>query len=94
MGAYIPDPEMFLAQHGLEIKNEALFEAGARAELRDPRASRVPVVMADNGSFQAAIIIVDDRELNRVLQTIDDRPWRFFFVERQLLAPFLPKKMD
>lgn len=90
MGTYIkPDPEEFLAEHGTEFRTEAVFEKAARYELNDPHADRLPVVMADNGDFRAAVIIMDEREFNRVMLTVDDRRWRFFFVSKDKLKPFL-----
>lgn len=88
MGSYINPPhiskEQFLEAHGIEVTREdaAAFDFSTDDDI-------LPVVLVNNGPFTAAAIAHSQRELDEFTRLDDDRPRKWFLVERVLLEPYM-----
>jgi hypothetical protein len=83
MGQYINPPG--------ETKEAFLLKNGTPAEASWPIDNSFGLVcLLNNGSFNAAGICFDRKELEEFNDSRDDRPKRWFLVKRDLLRPYCP----
>lgn len=81
MGCYInpkdlPKEKWLLNKGILTTKDDVLSH-----DYNDPCVGFVPVVLIDNGAFQAASVLFNEAERDRFLLDRTDRPRTFWFVD-------------
>jgi len=88
MGYYINPPDMtkeqFLINYGVLIKESDLKSASF-----DFTNGPLPVCLVDNGPFRAAGICYDAGELEAFSAPGDNRPRRWYLVDKVHLQPYL-----
>ena len=79
--------EQFLAERGYEVSRDTILRDSFKEG-----STHTPVVWVDNGYFTAAAIAFDATELQAFTDLHDTRPHRYFFVPREDLEEWYPRK--
>jgi hypothetical protein len=95
MGLYIEDRQGETKEQFLSRNGRIISDSDAKSLFRDYQ--ELPVCVADNGDWSAAVICYDSREVDRILGGMEDRMHAWFAVPREKLyevCPELKVQMD